>query len=262
MGRRCAFDAQHIQINNLLTIYGAGEDAPFSGDGFVFFFFLTRFCSRSAAIFRCFSVAPRRGSTSASQFALSFRCLLRAMASSLLALSLFWGVRSTRRSGDPWCAKEPRRVFSPAVLLRFRSLAHRAALVAVPPDPPRGEEAAHPSRLCPATTLCDADAGTGGAEAGPPMHYCSLYDVRRQPRRHQGRIMRSRVNVQIGISVRSSRACRKRLVSRPLRRLLPLALCTRPTPGAVEPGSDREPYGKARVEIHAYLGLRRLLADF
>ena len=62
------------------------------------------------------------------------------------------------------------------------------------------------------------------------MHYCSLYDVRRQPRRHQGRIMRSRVNVQIGLGVRSSRACRKRLVSRPLRRLLPLALCTRPTP--------------------------------
>ena len=56
------------------------------------------------------------------------------------------------------------------------------------------------------------------------MHYCSLYDVRRQPRRHQGRIMRPRVNVQIGLSVRSSRACRKRLVSRPLRRLLPLAL--------------------------------------
>ena len=56
------------------------------------------------------------------------------------------------------------------------------------------------------------------------MHYCSLYDVRRQPRRHQGRIMRSRVNVQIGISVRSSRACLKPSFSRPMRRLLPLAL--------------------------------------
>ena len=52
------------------------------------------------------------------------------------------------------------------------------------------------------------------------MHYCSLYEVRRQPRRHQGRIMRSRVNVQIGLSVRSSRACRKRLASRRLRRHL------------------------------------------
>ena len=84
------------------------------------------------------------------------------------------------------------------------------------------------------------------------MHYCSLYDVRRQPRRHQGRIMRSRVNVPIGIGVRSSRACLKPSFSLPMRRLLPLALCTRPTPGAVEPESDREPYEKARVEIHAY----------
>ena len=36
--------------------------------------------------------------------------------------------------------------------------------------------------------------------------------------------IRSRVNVQIGLSVRSSRACRKRLASRRLRRHLPLAL--------------------------------------
>ena len=63
-------------------------------------------------------------------------------------------------------------------------------------------------------------AAPAARRQAPYAHYCSLYDVRRQPRRHQGRIMRSRVNVQIGLSVRSSRACRKRLVSRPLREAL------------------------------------------
>ena len=127
MSHRYAIDDAQIQINNLLTNYGAGnagDAAPFSGDGFFFFRFF--FFSYTAAIFRCLSVAPSRGSTSASQFALSFRCLLRAIASSLLALSLFCGVRSTRRSGEPWCAKEPRRVFWPSGLLRFRSFASKA----------------------------------------------------------------------------------------------------------------------------------------
>ena len=87
------------------------------------------------------------------------------------------------------------------------------------------------------------------------MHYCSLYDVRRQPRRHQGRIMRSRVNVPIGIGVRSSRACLKPSFSRPMRRLLPLALCLI-CRRRVESGSDGESYGKARVEIHASTGLQ------
>ena len=73
--------------------------------------------------------------------------------------------------------------------------------------------------------------------------------------------IRSRVNVQIGLSVRGSRACWNSL-ARPLRRLISStgSLCLIPV-GAVEPGSDREPYDKARVEIHAYLGLRRLLLD-
>ena len=67
-------------------------------------------------------------------------------------------------------------------------------------------------------------AAPAARRQGPQMHYCSLYDVRRQPRRHQGRIMRSRVNVQIGLGVWSSRACLKPSFSRPLKRLLPLAL--------------------------------------
>ena len=79
LSRRHAVDARaYTQIDNLLTNYGAGgEEAPFSGDGFFFFRFF--FFSYTAAIFRCLSVAPRRGSTSASQFALSFRCLLRRL---------------------------------------------------------------------------------------------------------------------------------------------------------------------------------------
>ena len=90
------------------------------------------------------------------------------------------------------------------------------------------------------------------------MHYCSLYDVRRQPRRHQGRIMRSRVKVQIGLSVRSSRACRKCFV-RPLsRQREPVARAS----------SDQERSNlrviesrmmKPCVGIHAYSGLRRLV---
>ena len=52
----------------------------------------------------------------------------------------------------------------------------------------------------------------------------ALYVMRRQPRRRVGQFMRSRVNVQIGLSVRSSRACLKPSFSRPMRRLLPLAL--------------------------------------
>ena len=40
MGSRYAVDdAQHIHINNLLTNYGAGDAAPFSGDFFFFRFF-------------------------------------------------------------------------------------------------------------------------------------------------------------------------------------------------------------------------------
>ena len=42
LGRRYAVDDAQIQINNLLTIYGAGDAgdaAPFSGDGFFFFRF-------------------------------------------------------------------------------------------------------------------------------------------------------------------------------------------------------------------------------
>ena len=42
LGRRYAVDDAQIQINNLLTIYGAGDAgdaAPFSGDFFFFRFF-------------------------------------------------------------------------------------------------------------------------------------------------------------------------------------------------------------------------------
>ena len=42
LSRRHAVDDAQIQINNLLTIYGAGDagdTAPFSGDGFFFFRF-------------------------------------------------------------------------------------------------------------------------------------------------------------------------------------------------------------------------------
>ena len=88
----------------------------------------------------------------------------------------------------------------------------------------------------------------------------ALYVMRRQPRRHQGRIMRSRVNVQIGLSVRSSRACLKPSFSRPLREALAtgsLCLCL------IRPGDLRgvveSRMMKPRVEMHAYSGLRRLL---
>ena len=58
----------------------------------------------------------------------------------------------------------------------------------------------------------------------------------------------------------SSRACRRAWIAHRSGGSLPLALCTSFRPGAVAPESDREPYENARVEIHAYLGLRRLLA--
>ena len=92
--------------------------------------------------------------------------------------------------------------------------------------------------LCGAATLCDGDAGSpGGAEAGHPLARLRADTFR----------------------VRSSRACWNSL-ARPLRRLSQaLALCASSLVGAVEPGSDREPYDKARVEIYAYSGLRRLL---
>ena len=95
------------------------------------------------------------------------------------------------------------------------------------------------------------------------MHYCSLYDVRRQPRRHQGRIMRSRVNVQIGLSVRSSRACRKRLVSRPLREALATGSLSASASSDQENlrGVIESRMMKPRVEIHAHSGLQRLLLD-
>ena len=91
--------------------------------------------------------------------------------------------------------------------------------------------------LCAAATLGDGDAGSpGGAEAGHPLARLRADTFR----------------------VRGSRACWNRL-ARPLRRLISStgSLCLIPV-GAVEPGSDREPYDKARVEIHAYSGLRLL----
>ena len=92
--------------------------------------------------------------------------------------------------------------------------------------------------VCAAATLGDGDAGSpGGAEAGHPL-------------------ARERADT---CRVRGSRACWNSL-ARPLRRLISStgSLCLIPV-GAVEPESDRESYGKARVEIHAYSGLRRLL---
>ena len=90
-----------------------------------------------------------------------------------------------------------------------------------------------------AATLCDGDAGSpGGAEAGHPL-------------------ARERADT---FRVRSSRACWNSL-ARPLRRLISStgSLCLIPV-GAVEPESDGESYDKARAEIHADLGLQRLLA--
>ena len=72
--------------------------------------------------------------------------------------------------------------------------------------------------------------------------------------------IRSHVYVQIRFESGASRACWNSL-ARPLRRLISStgSLCLIPV-GAVEPESDGESYDKARAEIHADLGLQRLLA--
>ena len=78
--------------------------------------------------------------------------------------------------------------------------------------------------MCGAATLCDGDAGSpGGAEAGHPLARIRADTCR----------------------VRGSRACWNSL-ARPLRRLISStgSLCLI-RPGAVEPGSDREPYDEA-----------------
>ena len=71
--------------------------------------------------------------------------------------------------------------------------------------------------------------------------------------------IRSHVNVQIGLSVKGSRACRKSLFGHRSGGSCHWLSLPLPHPTREPERSDRESYGKARVEIHVYGGLGRLL---
>ena len=144
------------------------------------------------------------------------------------------------------------------VVVNALAVAHLAALVAVPPDPLRGEEPGHLSRL---STAAAVVARLAAAMLWQLARYScvkvpySLCDDEGAAPAARRPVIRSHVYVQIrfesGATVLGGRPLRRRNLTHWLS--VPHLV------GAVEPESDREPYDKARVEIRAYPGLRRLL---